>query len=463
MIDYETPKRSFLHYVLYVMFKWKGFIMWSFLLWVLSLYLATKLSFPIYLGITKVWVHKGPSQQVTFMPDLQIPNIASGFLPVSFNWIESLTGQHVSMEVAKKFHLDDYFRERSQNPQNFREDFWYYLKWPIKFVLRSVADLAVYLGLMEEVTWKKDYLSVAARRVNQDMVVVAMANQLSDVMAISVFGPTRELAQGMANYLAEVLIEKAVQGEQNVARFAVDFAEGQLNEITAKLHASEEDLLAYQKSMGVLEIAQQKTLQVNTSDQLQSQLLSLETAGEELKKKVQVLDEQIEDQKRAFVSSVILQKSIVEKQEAVLNLAINHEKKMVVEKHINETKDRAQELIEAETVSSKLKREIQIYSSIWSQFQDKLAKLKIETVSRLKASAMEVVDPAYIPESEEPVWPKDTVCIIIGIILGLGTGLFGAYFLEYFNDGLRNDLEVQKELNLPVIGSIPEFDLENPS
>jgi len=461
MIDYDTPKRSFFQYILYVIFKRKWLLTWTFFLFLGSFFLLSYISWPMYQGIAKVWVHKSTNQQISFIPEIQIPNITVGLFPTAINWIESLTGQTVAMELAEVFHLDDFYRLQREDPQGFREKFWYYFKWPIKQVMMLPVRIMVSLGFMEQPEFKRDYLSYAAGKVFKSMIVVELSNQMSDVMAISVYGPTRELAEDMANYLADVLIERAVKGEQSVARFAVDFAEEQIGDIEQKLADAENALKEYQKEMGVLNINQQKQLQVSMADGLENQIQTLETSAEELRKKVEVLDQQIKEQGTTFVSTMVLQKNVSDKQEAVLNLAMNQEKSSIIERQIDETHKRARELIEAESVSNRLQREIQIYSNILMQFRDKLAKLKIETVSRLKAASMEVVDPAYIPESEGPSWPMEDLNIILGIILGLGTGLLIAFLIEYFNDGLRNELEVQKELNLPVFGTVPEFDFES--
>jgi polysaccharide biosynthesis transport protein len=75
--------------------------------------------------------------------------------------------------------------------------------------------------------------------------------------------------------------------------------------------------------------------------------------------------------------------------------------------------------------------------------------------------AMEVVDPAYLHPDVEPVWPKDTMNYFLGVLLGLVTGLAMAFLVEYFNDGLRTRTEAERELDLPVLATIPESPLRN--
>jgi len=459
MIDYDTPKRDFLQYLLYVLFKRKWMILWGFLLLFVPFVLATKISYPIYHAIAKVWVHRATNQQVSFMPDIQMPTFNVSILPPGLNWIEVINGQNMAREVVREFHLAEFYRKQKMEPSNFREKFWYYLKLTVYYPIDKVIQLLTWMGLMEPFEPYRDYTAYATEKVQEDMITIVVAQQMTDVLAISCYGPTPELSTDIANFLADRLITQIVASEQGVARFAVDFAEQQLRNITEKLEDAEETLTAYRKEMGVLDIPQQKKLQVDMADNMNTQSLAMGKSEEELKAKLKAIDEQIEQQKTAYVSNVVLQKTIMDKNDVMVDLAVNTEARKIVDEQFKGVDDRAMELIEAEFVSKRLEREIDIYANIRSQFQDKVAKLQIETVSRLKAVAMEIVDPAYLPPDVDPKWPKDMANYILGVLLGLVTGLAMAFMVEYFNDSLRTRTEVEKELRLPVLATVPESPL----
>jgi len=461
MIDYDTPKRDFLQYILYVCFKRKWMITWGFLLLFVPFVLATKISYPIYHAITKVWVHRGTNQMVSFMPDVQMPTFNVNILPPGMNWIEVINGQNMAKEVVREFRLAEFYRQQKMHPSNFREKFWYYLKYTIYWPIDKMIQLFTWLGVMEPFEPYRDFTAYAVEKVMEDYITIVVAQQMTEVLAISCYGPTPELSEDIANFLADRLITQIVASEQGVARFAVDFAEQQLKNISVKLAKAEDALTEYRKQMGVLDIPQQKKLHVDLADNLNSQVLGLEMAQEELEAKLNTIDAQIESQKTAYVSNFVLQKNVMDQNEVVVDIAVNEESRKVLEEQFKDVDKRAVELIEAEIVSKRLEREIDIYSNLRGQFQDKVAKLQIETVSRLKAVAMEVVDPAYLPPDVEPAWPKDTANYILGILLGLVTGLAMAFMVEFFNDSLRTRTEVEQELNLPVLAAVPESPLRN--
>jgi len=453
MVDYDTPKRAFFQYIIFVLYKRKGLITWGFLSVFFSFVLATQISYPYYKATAKLWIHRTSTQSVDFFPDIQRPNFGSSFLPPAINWIEVLNGKDSAKIIVEEFDIDDMYRKRILHPDNFRDKFWFYFKVTLAYPFKIMMDL----GILPERKKEKNFVSMATEKVIDEMISIDMAMQFADVMAISIYAPTPKMAQDIANFLAQSAIDRVVQGEQGVARFAIDFANQQVKDIEAKLGAAEDSLVTYQKQLEVIDIPAQKDLQVRNTSTLETQLQRFEKDYNEALSKYKTIQKQIEDQKKAFISNILLQKQLSDAQKLEVDIQAGKQSKTILEERLATTRERANELIEAEFVSKKLAREIKISENIWSQFQDKIAKLNIENVSRLKETSIEIVDHAFVPEDASPEWPKDVANYFLGIILGIITGLGMALILEYFNDSLRTQMEVEKELNLPFLASIPEF------
>ena len=456
MIDYDTPKRIFLHYVLYVLFKRKGLILWGFLLVFLSMVLATEITYPVYLATAKVWVHKAPQQQFTFFPDLQQPQIA--FSPVSqgVNWIEFLNGKNLAMEIVREFQLDEIYRQRSQHPENFREEFWY----AFDQTYNGVIGILVRLGILAPPE-EADFFTKAVKLLQEDMQSLKLVGLQSDVLVLSIYGPTPKLAQDIANYIADTLVRRVVEVEQNAARFANTFVEEHLDSIASDLRDTEVALSLHQKRVGVLDITQQKTRQVIRADGLEGQIESLEASRKKAIARISALNNQVEEQMKAYLSNVVLQRTVADLQQANIDLLVTEESLQVAQEQLEQAKKRANELIEAEFTLSRMQRELNAYSKVWNQFQDKYVKLKIETASRLKEISMEIVDLAYLPEDARPLFPSSRDNAILAIIGGVVFGLALAFFVEYFNEGLRDRREAEYALNVPVLATIPDFTLRN--
>ena len=89
---------------------------------------------------------------------------------------------------------------------------------------------------------------------------------------------------------------------------------------------------------------------------------------------------------------------------------------------------------------------------------NKISDVFVKEVMRiLKVNNVETIDKA-IP-IEKPVNVKTALNTAIAMILGLMLGVFIAFVLEYMDNTIKTENDVQKYLDLPVLGLIPDHDL----
>jgi polysaccharide chain length determinant protein (PEP-CTERM system associated) len=118
------------------------------------------------------------------------------------------------------------------------------------------------------------------------------------------------------------------------------------------------------------------------------------------------------------------------------------------QKRVEDTPKREQELLG-------LKRD---YDNIQESYNSLLARrleaeISVNMERKQKGEQFRILDTAKLPE--KPVEPdmKKLFLIFIGAGLGLGGGI--VFLLEYFNNSYRSPDEVEKELELPVLLTIP--------
>jgi len=70
-----------------------------------------------------------------------------------------------------------------------------------------------------------------------------------------------------------------------------------------------------------------------------------------------------------------------------------------------------------------------------------------------KVSNLSVIQPASMPFA--PIRPKKTLILALGFLLAIFSGITSAFVLEYYDDSLKTDEDVEKRLGLPVLASIP--------
>ena len=117
------------------------------------------------------------------------------------------------------------------------------------------------------------------------------------------------------------------------------------------------------------------------------------------------------------------------------------------EQEVNKVNAKADELIllQEEALSN---REI---------YQDLYTKLEEASVTAgIKASNITIVNPGRAPS--RPSWPKPTMMIGLGVMLGTILGLVIAFLTDYFDDSIAGPEQVEQITSIPVIGGIPDFE-----
>ncbi|MDM0488374.1 Wzz/FepE/Etk N-terminal domain-containing protein [Clostridium perfringens] len=79
----------------------------------------------------------------------------------------------------------------------------------------------------------------------------------------------------------------------------------------------------------------------------------------------------------------------------------------------------------------------------------------LESKELIPNGNIQVIQKAQLPE--HPVSPNKTLNIIIAFVLGLMVGLGVVLLLEYLDNTFKSREELEKTLELPIIGTIPDY------
>lgn len=93
-----------------------------------------------------------------------------------------------------------------------------------------------------------------------------------------------------------------------------------------------------------------------------------------------------------------------------------------------------------------------------AKIANKISGVFVKEVMRiLKVNNVETIDKA-IP-IEKPINVKTTLNIVIAMILGLMLSIFISFLLEYMDNTIKTESDVEKYLGVPVLGLIPDHEL----
>ncbi len=101
----------------------------------------------------------------------------------------------------------------------------------------------------------------------------------------------------------------------------------------------------------------------------------------------------------------------------------------------------------------KLKRSKEVYENLYNLLLEKAEEERIKSAS--SSVGIKVVDLPVMPE--KPIPKNQTQIYIAGIILGLLLGLGLAFLIEYNDTTIKTNDDIERNLELPVLGTIPHI------
>ncbi len=144
--------------------------------------------------------------------------------------------------------------------------------------------------------------------------------------------------------------------------------------------------------------------------------------------------------------------------ESILNraeIALATERRM---KEVLEDKDKANlELnrlkIEYDQLERNAEQEKTLYSNLLARIQE------MEVSSKNSVNNMRVAYDAELPIT--PVKPRIPIILLLGIVGGIGLGLGLAFFVNYLDDSIKSQEDIETILNLPFLGYVPNIKAGN--
>jgi capsular exopolysaccharide synthesis family protein len=128
-------------------------------------------------------------------------------------------------------------------------------------------------------------------------------------------------------------------------------------------------------------------------------------------------------------------------------------KENMLRAEMTEQKRKALSLNDAAVKYAMLQREVDANRALTNNVLQKIKDVGLEAES--SASNVSVLDPAEV--NPVPTSPRTKIDLTIGCALGLIGGLLLAFAVEYLSNTLNSPDEVEKFLQLPNLGVVPEF------
>ncbi|MEH7308188.1 YveK family protein [Neobacillus drentensis] len=98
-------------------------------------------------------------------------------------------------------------------------------------------------------------------------------------------------------------------------------------------------------------------------------------------------------------------------------------------------------------------------AKVAAQIANKTAEVfKQEIAKIMKVDNVTILAKADVGENPSPIKPQPLLNVAIAIVVGLMAGVGIAFLLEYFDNTIKNEQDIEKVLGLPVLGVIALID-----
>jgi len=241
------------------------------------------------------------------------------------------------------------------------------------------------------------------------------ADRVGDTNLVSISATSSDPKEtaDIANAAAEVYIEKGIEDRNKRAKELREFIENQSKDAEAKLRQTEDVLRKYTEKSGAKGIGGYMTGQLMELQNKKSELLKRYTNQHP---EVQKITEQIES---------------VEEQM----------KKLPAE----------------ELEYARLQRDVTINEELYTLLAKRFKDAQISEADRVQSAF--IITPAVMPSA--PIKPNRMMNIATGIFLGIFLGFVFALAIENLDTSIGTIEDVEKYLELPVLGIVPHIDIDN--
>ena len=136
------------------------------------------------------------------------------------------------------------------------------------------------------------------------------------------------------------------------------------------------------------------------------------------------------------------------KEELDLNMSIEE-----LNEKINVTSEKDSQVVNVTVEDPDPHMAADIANTVASVFQREIVKI-------MNVDNVNILAKAEVKEQPVPVKPKPLLNMAIAFVVGMMTGVGLAFLLEYLDNTIKNEQDVEKLLELPVLGAVATIDEE---
>jgi capsular exopolysaccharide synthesis family protein len=314
----------------------------------------------------------------------------------------------------------------------------------------------------------------------------------SNIISINATAAAPEKAQQLANLVAEQYREVNIASRNKRVFEAKDFVEKRLNQVEEKLKSAEEDLRSYREGTTLAHLTQKEMETAKKLAETEGKIEDLKTEkaevdytilqikqGRMISPRYQMTVER--DQTTIVAALKIYSDLLLKKSNLLLTYFPAHPEVRAVDGELENTKVELLKHLTAQSTGhqqridllggelkilqakarqlpaealnfERLKREVEINATLYTQLKTKYQELLIKEAEKIEE--VSIVNPAVKPSSpvNRPSYLQNG---LLGILIGLLLGIVFSIFYESYDTSITTVEEIESILEVPVLGVIP--------
>ncbi len=258
----------------------------------------------------------------------------------------------------------------------------------------------------------------------QKEMTIDELNKPSGVLAMSLEGTDPEETASIVNAIGAAYVRQNTERRAAEAEKSLSFLDDFLPQLRRQLDDADNRYTAFRDKHGTFDLGTEGRLSLETSVAMQTRMFELQQRRRELSAQfgpahptIRSLDDQI----------------------------------AAVEKQVTQLSERIKALPAMEQQLLNLVRDVTVSSELYAGLLNSAQQLRL--VKEGKVGSVRLVDPAIPPE--QPIKPKKALALAIAAVAGLLLGIALAVFRNLFRPGLRTPLDVETQLGVDVLATIP--------
>lgn len=457
----ELSPKSILEYAIFVVCKRKWSIVAIFFATVAAFCFGTFLVTPQWEASTKLMVLGAPTTQPVIFEGIEYPSRADQIS--SNDLIEILNSDAFAAEVVRRFELDELARQKAQNPRTLREK----LKVGIMKFVMTPMRWATEMGWRQEA--EKNFFADAVEELVEDWEEIELIEETSTIH-VGVWAETPELAVGISNTLAEMLVDKVKEFNKTEAERAFEFVSEQLKTVADRLEEAELELLEFKNTEKIVDISEERMQLLTRMQALRSTLSNNQTEIIATRARLGELERQVslpearggsnEDDDYATLRNSIdeteVEREIAARRATLVELEASREH---LEGERADVQAQLDVIADRELRFERLSRKVAALRERYMNMNQKYLELEVQKFTETPEFDIKIAAPAYIAEGTDYDWPSWLLTILASCVGGVGLSLGYVFFMEYWTDTLDRRRQIEEATGLKILGTVPRMSL----